>query len=341
MFMKQLLFFGFLSGMLTISACHSGDSSTGVKAIIGDDNRQSEDRSFYRETIGRIKVGETTCNAFATGQNEITTAAHCVATDKLPEITSISFKTAGGENYEISSINLFDAKKDLARLTTKTPFKRWLERKPLEGGNLILTAVDTDTGLLLSDRNCVYEKERPEAGVFLHSCDTVPGTSGAPVIQDEKYVGVHIGYKKSVDRNIAFDISKDQDETVDILSLDFQKEGCHSRIHVRGGHSRAHVRDCTPEIPKPDFSWAIKAVAKPIADNISSRASNDGWTKESCEKLAEDVIKAVAVGFGPAICTAANFAAPACVAFLAASGAAIKFATCKQLCVDKHLADCR
>lgn len=323
-----------------VLACTSAPASQ-VNAIIGQDNRQPEDRSLYLETIGRINIGETTCNAFASGENEITTAAHCMALDTVPEVSEISFTAANGQRYEVSDIELLDARKDLARLVTKTAFGRWLERASLQGGGLTLVAVDPTSGSLLSDRSCSLEQERPAAGVFLHSCDTVPGESGAPVLQDGKYVGVHLGYKALVDRNVAFDITKDQDETVDVLSLEYKKEGCHSRVHIRGRHSRGHVRDCTPEVPAPDFSWAISAVAKPISDQLSAQARNDGWTTGTCTAVAAGAVGAISAGYGAAICAAANVAAPACVAFLAASGPAIVAATCAQLCTDRHLADCR
>lgn len=319
-----------------------------TKGIIGEDDREPVDTPSFARLIGRISIGETTCTAFASAINEITTASHCLPADENFDATTAKFSSADGTPYALKEIQLLDARKDIAVFKTTENLPSYFERSPLLGGPLMLVAVDPQTGALTADRSCEYEKSIESAGAIVHSCDSVPGESGAPLLQDGKVVGVHVGYKESLDRNVAFDLRRIDDDNVDMLSLELREEGCHSRVHVRGGikgHSRAHVRDCVPDVPSLDeiIHGLIKDIAQKVSGDIAAQAKREGWNKTNC----------VVVGSGAILLPAATYIAPACAAsgFITAGigvpacvtsvSGAIVAATCTQLCTDRQLSDCK
>lgn len=334
---------------LTSLACSPQSGSPSVaKAIIGEDNREPATNPSLARLIGRISIGETTCTAFASASNEITTASHCLPIDEKFDATSAKFSSADGKLYALTELLLLDALKDIAIFKTAENLPSYFERAPLLGGSLMLVAVDPKTGGLTADRSCQYEKTIESAGAIVHSCDSVPGESGAPLLQDGKVVGVHVGYKESLDRNIAFDLRRIDDDTVDMLSLELRKEGCHSRVHVRGGikgHSRTHVRDCVPDVPSPAdiIKDIVDKVAQNVSGDVAAQAQREGWNKTNCAVVGTGAILIPAATYIAPACAASGFitggiGVPACVS--AVSGAVVT-ATCTQLCTDKRLSDCQ
>jgi hypothetical protein len=322
-------------------ACTGPDGSPNfVKAIIGEDNRQPTADSALARLIGQLKVGETTCTAFASASNEITTAGHCVSLDDNFQPSAATFKAADGTSYDLTELILLDAKKDIAVFKVQQQFPTYLRQSPLLGGSLSLAAIDPNTGILTSDRTCNYEKTIGSAGAIVHSCDTVPGESGAPLMQDGNVVGVHVGYKESLDRNVAFDLRRLNDETVDMLSLDLRKEGCHSRAHVRGGfggHVRAHVRDCLPDLPSIDEIKAniVHGTAKILA------SQSGAWTTTSCKDLWKGVVLGAIALSAESMCGGASSGVCAASGGALALGGGLVEAVCTQLCQDHQLEDCK
>ncbi len=324
----------------TMACTGPNNSSTVVKAIIGENNRQPTTDSTLARLIGRLKVGETTCTAFASASNEITTAGHCVSLGENFEPSAATFKVADGTSYDLTELILLDAKKDIAVFKTQKQFPSYLRQAPLLGGALSLASIDPNTGNFTSDRTCHYEKTIGSAGAIVHSCDTVPGESGAPLMQDGNVVGVHVGYKESLDRNVAFDLRRLNDETVDMLSLELRKEGCHSRAHVRGGiggHARAHVRDCVPDLPSLD---EIKANIVTGTTKILAGQSG-GWTTASCKDIWKGVVAGAIAITAESMCGGASSGVCAASGGALALGGGLVEAVCTQLCQDHHLQDCK
>jgi hypothetical protein len=319
-----------------------------TKAIIGEDDREPANDISFAPLIGRVSIGEISCTAFAVASDEIMTASHCLPADGNFDATTAKFIAADRASYGLTELLLLDARKDIAVLKTAQRFPSYFERAPLMGGSLMLVAFDPATGGLAADRSCEYEKTIESAGAIVHSCDSVPGESGAPLLQDGKVVGVHVGYKESLDRNIAFDLRRIDDDTVDMLSLELRKEGCHSRVHVRGGirgHSRAHVRDCVPDVPSPGelINGIVSDIARKVSLDVAAQAERDGWNTTNCAVVGSGAILLPAATYIAPACAASGFitggmGVPACVTTV--SGAIVA-ATCTQLCTDRHLSDCK
>ena len=338
---------GFICLSSLACSIESGTQSI-TKAIIGDDDREPSNNPSFASIIGQISVGETTCTAFASASNEITTASHCLPEDENFDAAAAKFSTAEGTPYDLTELLLLDARKDIAVFRTAKNFPTYFERAAILGGSLMLVAIDPKTGLLNADRSCDYEKNIESAGAIVHSCDSIPGESGAPLLQDGRVVGLHLGYKESIDRNVAFDLRRLDDDTVDMLSLELRQDGCHSRVHVRGGikgHSRAHVRDCAPDVPSPSdlINGLVHDIAQKIARELSTKAERDGWNKTNCAVVGSGAILLPAATYIAPACAGSGFitagmGVPTCVASV--SGAIVA-ATCTQLCSDKRLADCK
>jgi hypothetical protein len=158
-------------------------------------------------------------------------------------------------------------------------------------------------------------------------------------------VGIHLGTIDAKNINVATLANRFKLADVDALGSRITVErGC--KIGGSLGHAIGQVTNPIKEAIKdlglvPDFSFAINAIAKPISKEMSAKANNDGWTKASCYVAASGFVTAAAAGYSAAICSVMNVAAPACIAFLAASGPALVAVTCSQLCTDGHLADCK
>ena len=138
-------------------------------------------------------------------------------------------------------------------------------------GLLKIVSYDQDSASVVVSPGCTKDQNIDVAGVFLHNCTTKGHSSGSPVLEDNKVVGIHLGYNKKLDRKIAYDFQYLQQKNTDILEIAIQKESCHSRAHYRGGvfgHKRAHVRGCEPKITNPvtEILNIFKPRKKQIAD---------------------------------------------------------------------------
>ena len=87
---------------------------------------------------------------------------------------------------------------------------------------------------ILEDDHCMFLGQEPNSGLMLHSCDTVAGSSGSPIIANGKVVGIHLGamnenYKNASEPaklvNIACPV--DLVDSVDVNKAPYQAEcGC-------------------------------------------------------------------------------------------------------------------
>ena len=225
-----------------IAICIMGCAKTGgreesnTRAIIGADNREPANDSDLEQAIGTLKYGENTCTAFASAANAITTAAHCIDL-KAFDLAKLSFRTAAGTTVEIAGIKVAYTNKDLVVLSTKEPLHIFLNSASLGNETLTLAGVDPKSGKLVKDSTCKFEKRVEKAGIFVHSCDTVAGNSGSPILQSGRVIGIHLGYFESLDRNAAYETSLLNTDTTDVAELGITGE--HFRIRIP--NNRVHV----------------------------------------------------------------------------------------------------
>lgn len=241
---SRKLAIGLLASTILI-AC-SSENDTPYTA----DDTMTLNADSFSKTVGYLKIGETLCTGFLTDFYEITTAYHCleVSPGETYDPQYITFLLEDGSEYKVSNIAALLPRKDMARLQLETPAQQFLKfsTPKLETG--ILVAFDQDEQKIINQK-CKIEKFYETPGVFAYKCDTKGHYSGSPIIQEGKVVGMHVGYKPKIDRKVAINFGQVDNENTDVLEIEYLKEGCHIRSHIRGdifeGHSRAHARGCT------------------------------------------------------------------------------------------------
>jgi hypothetical protein len=280
-----------------------------------------------------MKEGEAICTGYISAKFEVTTAAHCIE-----EGSEYTLKTAAGQIFKILGTKVRRDQADMVILKIDS------EGTPLElaafdsSADAFMVAMSTKEQMLLS--SSIGEiKEADLKGVLLHSYDSEPGSSGAPIIQRGKVVALHIGFVPSQDRNIAVSLNRLNAVDLEQFLGEIQKEHCTWR---HPGHCITQ-----PSIHIPSFKdlqrEMTSSISKKIAGQIAGQAGAEGWTTNSCRTVGAAAILLPAATLIAPACAAsglitAGIGVPACVA--AASGAIVEL-TCIQLCHDHQLVDCK
>lgn len=130
-----------------------------------------------------IRLGNNACSAVVTDENKVLTAKHCVM-NLLPQDFQVE---ANGKYVNVTSISKNPAT-DLATLTISEP----IQAAELVDGYISNAdaVLELSTGLVI-----VSTFEYPIGGkkLFLHTGETTPGSSGSPIFQNGKLVGIHVG----------------------------------------------------------------------------------------------------------------------------------------------------
>ena len=154
-------------------------------------------------------------------------------------------------------------------------------------------------------------------------------------MQYGKVVGIHLGYQGGVDRNVAFDVTRINDDSVDVATVGIKDECIFD----------CHIRNVIPNIPSPSelFDGVVKSLTGTVSGAVAEKADSSGWNKANC----------AVVGSGAILLAAGTVTGPACLAAgvatagigmgvcIAAVNTAMVAATCVQLCADHHLSDCK
>lgn len=179
---------------MTLSSCKSIERSV-PSAIIGTDDRRVVSAAG---AIGYISDGTGFCSATAFSPTEVVTAAHCISS------TATYSLSVNGKKFGIKSLSL-SKKYDLAFLKIDGNAETWI---PLSFGGisdsapLSLVSVNRDnpSQYLVSQDGRIEGKTE---GLVSHTFDTTRGTSGSPIIQDQKIVAIHLGTLPDQSRNVA------------------------------------------------------------------------------------------------------------------------------------------
>jgi len=332
--MKGVAYLGL--SVLAFSGCsQKQDQSSKAKAILGESSRLlPTDNPTLRSTVGYLLTSDgSRCTAFVTGEKEITTAAHCRGKNADAGKIDATFTRLDGKNIHLSKVTRLETKKDYLVLESDESFSSKLEVSLLSGQNVSIVGYDFDKGNLYTQENCTVDRRLDSAGVFLHSCDSLSGFSGGPILQNGKVVGLHIGYQEKVDRNVAFDFAKLWDDSVDVAEVGVKDE-CLFDCHIR--------------MPKPPslsdiFGGLTNSIKGNIAADVANQAQEGGWTRTSCPVVGAGAILLPAATYIAPACAASGFitagiGVPACVGAVSGS---IVGAVCYTLCDDHRLADCK
>ena len=219
---------------LAVHACHSANGASPAKGILGPTSQlQATSDKHLQDTVGYLTTADgSKCTAFITGASEITTAAHCRGKSSDGGQINAKFQTVDGSSYTVTSVKTIDTKKDYLVLVVDASFTDTLALGSIGNGTISIVGYDFDKKALYSQDGCQAEQHIDGAGVFTHSCDSIPGFSGGAILQQGKVVGIHLGYQASLDRNAAFETAKLTDDSVDVSTIGIKDE-CLFDCHIR------------------------------------------------------------------------------------------------------------
>lgn len=237
MFSRLLIIAFFL-----VSSCSRQMAPSHESAIIGENGLQKTRTADPR--LGLLSTGDRDCNAFLVGPTEVMTALHCVGDDPY-SFVGYQYQSATGAKSNLVDIIFLDDRKDSIIYRTEKQFPRHfafgtlLPNEPLR-----ILAFDHELRAQV-EAVCRAERILPKFASFAHTCDTKPKFSGAPLIQHDLVVGMHLGTATDESVNYAFHIAKLHNDEGDtgLLSEVMQFEW----LHVRS----PHIRMDTPKIPLP------------------------------------------------------------------------------------------
>ncbi|MBC8285631.1 MAG: trypsin-like peptidase domain-containing protein [Nitrospinae bacterium] len=206
--------------VLLLSGCGQEAEFSTIKAIIEKDDRKSVSNSSIRSLVGKIISPLGTCTGYISGQTELTTALHCVDMAHTSEVT---FITDDNVNIPILSQKEYFEKADIVKINIPKQDK-FLELAKFNPNLPInVFGFDTISQTLLKDQCISTEKSNDMfPGVIFHGCDTVKGTSGAPLLQDGKVVGLHVGTVANHTINVAVDLS--YTSTINLFDIVYEPE---------------------------------------------------------------------------------------------------------------------
>lgn len=186
--------------VLLLIGCGEHEASSHSNMIVGKDQRHNLGPSELEQSVGNISLGSRQiCAAFAIADYSVVTANHCVAEILEQDVGQLSF-AIDHQEYQVLAIDRLPSS-DLAILTLEN-----VAHVPLR--TLSIAAVNPDTAAILVapslydqrllqsegiiTRSTDIERKQHQA-LYMHEMDTTSGSSGAPILQNNKVVAVHLG----------------------------------------------------------------------------------------------------------------------------------------------------
>lgn len=199
------------------------ESSSSVQQIIGHDDRLPASLE-HSDAIGSLSFGDYhVCTAFLSAPNVVSTALHCAPDD--PSLEKYSFISQSGKKFKI--------KNKLTNGSTQTASFETVEQSPV-----FLEAAEYDPALPVeivsfSSKSNRYlsttsRESKPSVQGILHTLDTEPGSSGAPVLQKGRAVAVHEGGLIDRPQNYATRLISDSTKADIFTGLINQEWKCNS-----------------------------------------------------------------------------------------------------------------
>jgi V8-like Glu-specific endopeptidase len=191
-----------------------GAGSAREAIIVDEDDRGPLTDLTLMDQVGTLKRADVvTCTGFFTGSDEIMTARHCLA--DLSHLSDLTFISGNGDEYVVVDVRDASSNADIVRLTVEGADGS-ARGVPLRPGHLdptkpvLLVAFDKEfEELVVAPGDAPIAEGAP--GVLLHSMDTIPGSSGAPIVQDGWAVAIHIG---------ALHAAEGEEDEIDFSELD-------------------------------------------------------------------------------------------------------------------------
>lgn len=252
----------FIMGV-ALAACgkssHSQISET--QSVIGNDDRRVERNLQILSKVGTLDLkGQPICTAFASGQNNVTTAGHCFS--ETPDSNHYTV-TIDNRIYPVKEIKIA-SKSDTASLIVQGVEEYFEAAEVEENEEATVVVFSIEDGKVMSAKG--EKLSRTVNPSFLnYQNDTISGSSGAPILQNNKVVGIHLGTiaKHSTDStDINFGVVLNEIQTADVAREHYVPE-CHSLNPFCGGgvldFGQSTVAVCGVNMSVPTVSYALCA----------------------------------------------------------------------------------
>jgi hypothetical protein len=197
--MKPSLLLRIVATLLLTCSCGPSESpDSKVFQIIGPDERTHASH-HYDELVGSLRFGDFhVCTAFLSAPNTVSTATHCAPSRE--DIHLYLFVTQNGTPIALTR-RLTHANSAYVSFETAKPTSQYLEFATLNENQPIE---------LISYSERYHDLRASRSGSFtttprgiLHKLDTEAGSSGSPLIQNGRVVGVHEGAVNGQELNYA------------------------------------------------------------------------------------------------------------------------------------------
>lgn len=274
---KSVLLNSIILGGLTLAimqACNQTQSKSAVNQVIGQDNRSTVYDPDLAKKLGILNTGNTSCQAYLGSMDRITTAAHCVANDPY-SFVGFKFTTKSGKTANVTDLVFLDGTKDIVSYKLDRQFDSYLSQEKLDIKQPLAIVAWDQKSDSLKKSVCEVKKKLSDNAAFSYSCDTEPGYSGGAVLQGGKVVGVHVGYAKSLNANIAVDLSLLNDDSKDIRALSGLTAEWGPHMRMPDVHTRIPDVEL-PKIPDGGFSDYLKEVKDTLSSSVADLVTKTG-----------------------------------------------------------------
>lgn len=223
---KLLLSSSLAAAILLTAACsRENHSSSAPNTIIGDDDRIENQDDILESTVGQLIVYGQKCTAFVSGPNELTTAAHCIDEDTDNKL-AIQFILRDQKITSGIRVVSLDHSSDLAKLQVSRSFHSYLKPGRSIDGPVRLAGLEPSGDRRILSSECRLSHSET-LGLLTHQCDTVEGMSGAPILNGNYVVGMHLGMAKDRQFNVALDLLTPRDGSMpDVREAEYLFERC-------------------------------------------------------------------------------------------------------------------
>ncbi len=173
-------------------------------AILGDDSRTPLTESELGAMVGTLRSAEdkALCTGFFSGIKEVTTAHHCLGERWAGE--GQRFVTADKQEYWVLGLKRWNKESDLVVLNVERPTfggaveqtQKFLVTRPMVSDrSAIIISFDPKRSEFLVNEGTAPVRMADHPGVLSHELDTIPGSSGSPIIQGDSVVAMHVGFQ--------------------------------------------------------------------------------------------------------------------------------------------------
>jgi hypothetical protein len=260
MLKKFQILSSFLVVGVAFSACETATQPLESRpvSIIGKDNRKVEKDRELLSRIGSLDYnGNAICTVFASGRNEVTTAGHCFSDSPVASHYTV---TIDNQKHAVQSVHK-SKKADIAKLKVSGIAEYFESAKAEENSETTVTVFSIEQRKILSARGEKLNVD-DSSSVLHYRNDTIKGSSGAPVLQNKKVVGVHLGSRVKDSEEVNFGVDFSNVHSADVTRTPYSPE-CHSLNPFCGGGAldfgQSTISVCGVNMSIPTVAYAICA----------------------------------------------------------------------------------